>query len=343
MRYPWANIALLIVLLFQLATGFGGLISGSQRLGWVLWLHSVGSYAVVLLLFWKGTIIWHSFRRRPSLSVSRLGFVVLTLLLLVILVTGFAWTVAGPIYLFGMSLMVIHGLVSILLILLLAWHIVARRFIFRVPTSHDRRAWLRLAGISLVGFALWRFVEPAKAMFNMPGARRRFTGSYETGSFTGVFPPTSWLFDYPQPVDSARWRLVIDGAVERPLTFTYAQLEQLAAHAQTATLDCTGGWYTVQEWTGLPLAQLLDVAGVVPSARSITVTAVSGYGRRFGLPEARTYLLATHVAGEPLSHGHGFPVRLVAPGHRGFDWVKWVTHIRVNETSHLWQPPAPLQ
>ena len=55
------------------------------------------------------------------------------------------------------------------------------------------------------------------------------------------------------------------------------------------------------------------------------------------------YLLALAVAGRPLSDGHGFPVRLVAPDRRGVEWVKWIARIEVNETSHLWQPPLPLQ
>ena len=43
------------------------------------------------------------------------------------------------------------------------------------------------------------------------------------------------------------------------------------------------------------------------------------------------------------SHGHGFPARLVAPGKRGFEWVKWVTSIQVNESPKWLQPPLPLQ
>jgi DMSO/TMAO reductase YedYZ molybdopterin-dependent catalytic subunit len=39
--------------------------------------------------------------------------------------------------------------------------------------------------------------------------------------------------------------------------------------------------------------------------------------------------LATHVGGEPISHDHGAPARLVAPGRRGFEWVTWVARIEV--------------
>jgi DMSO/TMAO reductase YedYZ molybdopterin-dependent catalytic subunit len=53
-------------------------------------------------------------------------------------------------------------------------------------------------------------------------------------------------------------------------------------------------------------------------------------------------LLATHVGGAPLSAGHGAPARLVAPGRRGFWWVKWVTAIDVTDEPWWWQPPFPL-
>ena len=80
-----------------------------------------------------------------------------------------------------------------------------------------------------------------------------------------------------------------------------------------------------------------------PRARSVTFTSVTGYYRRFSLEEAERYVLATHVGGRPLSHGHGFPVRLVAPEKRGFEWVKWVVEIEVNDTPKWLQPPIPLQ
>ena len=58
---------------------------------------------------------------------------------------------------------------------------------------------------------------------------------------------------------------------------------------------------------------------------------VTGYRWSLPVEEARDALLATHVDGERLSHGHGFPARLVAPGRRGFQWVKWVTEVEVRE------------
>ena len=54
-------------------------------------------------------------------------------------------------------------------------------------------------------------------------------------------------------------------------------------------------------------------------------------------------LLATTVGDETLSHRHGFPLRLVAPSRRGYQWVKWVTTLEVNDTSKWLQSPLPLQ
>ena len=68
---------------------------------------------------------------------------------------------------------------------------------------------------------------------------------------------------------------------------------------------------------------------------------MTGYSRRLPLADAGTLLLATHVAGEPLSPGHGFPVRLVVPGRRGFWWVKWVERLSLSDTPWWWQLPFP--
>jgi len=343
MRYPCANTTLLILLVIQLLTGFFGLIGGGENFSWVLWLHGIGGYGLTVLLYWKGTIIFSVLKRRWRWSLARLGFLALTLLLAAILATGLIWSYAGRSYLLGMSLINIHGLLAVILMGLLAWHTLAKWYIWRVPKARNRRAFLRLGGLALAGLLLRQLAEPAKALAELPGAVRRFTGSYEIGSFTGIFPATSWLFDRPGPIANQSWRLVVEGAVERPLSLTYGEITRLAGATDTVLLDCTGGFYTLQEWTGLPLARLLELAEPKAAARSVTVEAVSGYGRRFSLPLARRCLLATDVAGQPLTHGHGAPLRLVVPDRRGYDWVKWVTRIRVNETGPLLQPPLPLQ
>jgi DMSO/TMAO reductase YedYZ molybdopterin-dependent catalytic subunit len=70
---------------------------------------------------------------------------------------------------------------------------------------------------------------------------------------------------------------------------------------------------------------------------------VTGYTRRFPPEDTSVLLLATQVGGDLLSPGHGAPVRLIAPGRRGFWWVKWVDHVSLEPQPWWAQPPFPLQ
>jgi signal transduction histidine kinase len=343
MRYPWANVALLLLLTAQLITGFFGFINGTEDSQWILWLHGIGAYAIATVLLWKSAIILDVYGRGAGLNWRRILFAVMILLLLATLISGLIWTLNGPHYLLGFSLITLHIFVAIALVSLLGWHTLHFRWILRVPRALDRRSFLRTSLLGLAGLVVWRGASVAKDALGLPGSERRFTGSYETGSFTGRFPHVSWIADNPPPVNLGDWRLVIDGAVERPLLLTYDQLKDVDNAPVKAILDCTGGWYSEQLWRGVRVAHLLELAGVTNRARSVTFESVSGYERRFNLDEARQYLLATSVAGESLSHGHGFPLRLVAPDQRGVNWVKWLNHIRLNETGKIWQLPLPLQ
>ena len=135
------------------------------------------------------------------------------------------------------------------------------------------------------------------------------------------------MADRPRPLDHRSHRLVVKGAVERPLELTAAELD--AGHELVATLDCTGGFYSTQRWRGGP-------PGPPPRARRTARPPRAGrIAHRVPLelrPGRRPpLLLATHVGGEPLSHDQGAPVRLVAPGRRGFQWVKWVSEVEVHE------------
>ena len=342
MKFPWANTLLLLLIVVELATGFLGLVVGGSE-DWALFIlvHRVAGYGILVVLVWKVRVVLLSLRRRRG-PAPRAASLALAAALVASLGLGLAWSLAGPYEFAWFSGVSWHINVGAALVPILVWHAIHHTRGLPLSFWADRRSFLRLTGVAAVGLASWQLVELGTRLGGLGGASRRFTGSYEASSFSGnAFPLTSWLNDSPGHVDTSRWALSVGGAVDRELTLRYGDLE--AAEGVTATLDCTGGWYSTQVWRGMPVARLIVLAGPTGSAASVTFTSVTGYHRRFSLEEATGYLLATHVGGDTLSHGHGFPVRLVAPGKRGFEWVKWVARIELNETSKWWQPPLPLQ
>jgi hypothetical protein len=343
MKVPWVNLLVFGLVLLQGITGYFGFTTGHFPERWILWLHSIGAYALIVLLYWKGMVILDAWRRKTVWSGARMVFTGMLGLLLATLLSGLWWSFTGPVYWRGFSLISVHIYLAIPLLALIAWHSWRMRFVWRLPEARGRRLFVNMAGSLLAGMLLWRGAVGVKKAANLSGNKRRFTGSYETGSYSGVFPRVSWIADRPPPVDAATWRLRIDGQVLRQLTVTYDELLAMSWESKTAVLDCTGGWYSAQVWRGVPLQVFLDMAGLKEEAASVTVTAVSGYRRRFTLAEGKKYLLATHVAGAALAHGHGFPLRLVAADQRGVNWIKWINHITVNHTGKWLQMPLPLQ
>jgi len=153
-RHPWANLALLAVLLSQLVTGLVGLLGTSDPFRIVFWLHAIGAYALLVLLFAKALIVLDVLRRRPGWTADRVTLALLGALLLAVLVSGFVWIAAGPHYLLGYSVINLHAFAAIALVVVLSWHVLERRWIARVPRARDRRAFLRWAGVALAGVAL---------------------------------------------------------------------------------------------------------------------------------------------------------------------------------------------
>jgi DMSO/TMAO reductase YedYZ molybdopterin-dependent catalytic subunit len=173
----------------------------------------------------------------------------------------------------------------------------------------------------------------------LPGRNRRATGSFERGTDDpDAMPLTSWLFDEIPAVDLNTYRLAVRTG-EHVRDIGYDQLTAGKDEVR-AVLDCTGGWYAAQTWRGTRLDRLFPS---IPRGHVLVVTSTTGYERRFPGAEASALWLATHVADQPLDEGHGSPARLVAPGRRGFWWVKWVAEIRTEPGPAWWQSPFPLQ
>jgi sulfane dehydrogenase subunit SoxC len=163
-------------------------------------------------------------------------------------------------------------------------------------------------------------------------------------------------FDIPH-VDAADWRLEIGGAVSEPVSFSLDELKARPKETIACTLECAGNgrarlsprplsqpWLEEAignaEWTGTPLAPLLEEAGIEDGVLEVLFTGLDrgiqgelehAYERSLPVDEALRpeLLLAYEINGEPLPPQHGFPLRLIVPGWYGMTHVKWLDRITV--------------
>ena len=321
------DASLLAAVVLSVATGLVSLVSGRPGDRWVFVLHGVGGLVLAALLCWKLRRVRHRVLDR-SWSRATVVSVLLATVALAALATGVAWVFGATLDLGAWGLLNLHIGLGLVVVPLLLVHLRSR---FRLPSAdeiRDRRTALRYAALVGAGALTWRAQQTATDLLETAGADRRFTGSREDGSGDrNAFPVTSWVADDPDPVDPDAWTLAVGGAVEEPLSLSDGSIAP--ERTERAVLDCTSGWYSVHDWQGIRVGDLLDAAGPAEGAGWVRFRSVTGYRWSLPIDEARDALLATHVDGDRLSHGHGFPVRLVAPGRRGFQWVKWVPSVEV--------------
>ena len=320
-----------------LVTGALTLFAGSPGAAWIIAVHDACGIAIALLVIVKLRRVWPRLVSVAYGAHRRAAGIGAGLAVVGCLVAGLLWSGGVAVAPAGYSLLSWHDGLGAILAVAVAIHMVVRAKRLRRRDLAGRRQFLIAAGVAGCAVLVSRVQRPVEGLLALRGARRRFTGSYEAGSFAGnAFPSTSWVADNPAVIDPARYRLRVEGLVAHPLAISLEELS--AADELVATLDCTGGFYSTQRWRGIRLARLLDLAGADPSARHVTVGSVTGYRWSFAIEDARDFLLATHVTGTPLSHAHGAPLRLVAPGARGFQWVKWVTLIELRRDPDLTAP-----
>ncbi|WP_144925683.1 molybdopterin-dependent oxidoreductase [Halorubrum salsamenti] len=325
---------------FVVAEATTGLVSFTVGVpeGWPLfWLHRALGVGIVALLAWKLARV-RSRLTDPTLWQRSTALSVLTLVAaLGALATGTAWVFGLDVRVSYWTLLSVHVGFGLALVPLVAAHAATR---FRVPRRVDferRRTAVRYTVLLAAGGATYRLQQSVNDALDTAGSDRRFTGSQpREGAGNAAFPITSWVADDPDPIDRNEYRLRVEGLVSEPVELTADELA--AGHETEALLDCTSGWYTVQEWDGIRVGDLLDAAGELDDdAAYVRFTSVTGYRWSLPIEEAEKALLATRVGGERLSHGHGAPARLVAPDRRGFQWVKWVTRVEVRAEYDLGQ------
>lgn len=165
-------------------------------------------------------------------------------------------------------------------------------------------------------------------------------------------------FQIPK-LDPATFRLTVGGRVERQLSLSLRDLHNMRSQTLFVTLECAGngrtlfhppiegekwnlGAVSTAEWTGVPLAEILDRAGVRKGAREVLFRGADGgtlaghsepirFERSLELDRARdaNALLAYGMNGEPLPIQHGYPLRLIVPSWYAVASVKWLTEIEL--------------
>ena len=137
---------------------------------------------------------------------------------------------------------------------------------------------------------------------------------------------------FPDVVPDAPWQsLTIDGLVSKPLSLSESDLSAIAQRKFTGDFRCVEGWVAPdQRWEGIPLADLLTMAGALPEASFL---ACSAGPYTVGLPLAEVWddgaIVALRLNDEPLPPVHGGPCRLVALGKQCHFSVKWLDRIQV--------------
>ncbi len=139
-------------------------------------------------------------------------------------------------------------------------------------------------------------------------------------------------------VDVSKWSLTINGMVDKPLTFSYADLLSRSLVERDITLTCVsnevGGILMGNaRWLGIPLKELLVEAGARPEATQIVGHSVDGWTSGFPtsvLDNGSEAMIALGMNGEALPFAHGFPARLVVPGLYGYvSATKWLNRIEL--------------
>ena len=322
------NLALLVLVPLAILTG---LFANTIGLDWPLdpaTIHGMIAIGIALLTPWKTPIVQRGLgRHRPS----RWNSLVLLALIAITLGSGLLHSTGITNRIGPLTIMQVHIGAALIALVLIVFHYRSHSVPVRA-VDLDRRAFLGLAKLGAAASVTWLAWEGVLQLTGSRGADRRFTGSHERGSMNpSAMPVTSWLDDRVQHIDGEAWSIRVDG--------TDVTLEDLESHQSddvTAILDCTSAWYSEQIWSGVRLDRL-----IATERRSIDVVSQTGYSRRFPTRDLDCLWLVTRVGSEPLSAGHGFPARIVAPGRRGFWWVKWVVSIESSDVPSWLQLPYP--
>jgi DMSO/TMAO reductase YedYZ molybdopterin-dependent catalytic subunit len=136
------------------------------------------------------------------------------------------------------------------------------------------------------------------------------------------------------PIDPATYRLQVKGLVEKPLSFSVADLRRLPHESQNSRLRCVQGWSARTDWGGFRFGHLLEAAKPRKTAKTVRVECADKWYEYFAIEDllAPRVLFAMDMHGQPLADRHGAPLRIVDPARYGYKSSKLVTSIEFVES-----------
>lgn len=225
--------------------------------------------------------------------------------------------------------------------------------------SVDRRGFFRLAGVAgvsavIVGVtarvvtAATSSIDALRGAVRLPTPRSRVSipagAELNVPGISPLFTPNSAFYRVDTAltvptIDPNTWRLVVDGMVDRRVELSFDELLNMGVDEYGITLTCVsnevgGGLVGNATWLGVPVRDILRMAGPQAGADMVLSRSIDGYTASTPLAsltdDGLDAILAVAMNGEPLPAEHGFPVRMVVPGLYGYvSATKWLTELKV--------------
>lgn len=227
------------------------------------------------------------------------------------------------------------------------------------PGALERRGFFRVALITAVGAAVVgtgaRLVNAAtssltrvREALRLPTPRSTVTvpagAELDIEGLTPLYTPNANFYRVDTAltvpnIDPSTWALKVTGMVDQEVTLTLQQLFDMGVDEYGVTLTCVsnqvgGDLVGNAKWLGVPIRDVLALAGVQSGADMVLSSSIDGYTASTPLAsltdDGLDAILAVGMNGEALPFEHGFPVRMVVPGLYGYvSATKWLTELKV--------------
>lgn len=149
-----------------------------------------------------------------------------------------------------------------------------------------------------------------------------------------VSPPLGDDFKRLQAGGFSDWRLAVDGMVARPRSFSLAELKTFPSRSQITLVACEEGWNYIAEWSGVPLAHILQLVGTAGEARYVVYRSIQpDWWESIDMADAMhpQTILTLGMNGGELPVGFGGPLRLRVPRQLGYKSVKYINRLTLTD------------